>query len=94
MVAGQVDLGVIEIPTDRVAGTKTIGRRSSFAADFMPLLDHDTEFATKWMDLCQAHLEEGVRDPIRCYEYMGRFYVETSGSASSKATAPPPSLPT
>ena len=76
MVAGQVDLGVIEIPTDRVTGTKTTGRRSSFAADFMPLLDHDTEFATKWMDLCQAHLEEGVRDPIRCYEYMGRFYVQ------------------
>ena len=76
MVAGQVDLGVIEIPAERVAGTKTAGRRSSFAADFMPLLDHDTEFATKWMDLCQAHLEEGIRDPVRCYEYMGRFYVQ------------------
>lgn len=76
MVAGQVDLGIIEIPTDQVIGTKTAGRRLTFAADFMPLMDADTEFAAKWMDLCQAHLsDEGIRDPIRCYEYLGRFYV-------------------
>ena len=23
-----------------------------------------------------AHLDEGIRDPIRCFEYMGRFYVQ------------------
>ena len=29
------------------------------------------------MALCAAHLgDEGIRDPIRCYEYMGRFYVQ------------------
>ncbi len=77
MVAGQMDLGVLEIPTDQITGTKTAGRRSAFAADFMPLLDADTEFGGKWMDLCQAHLgDEGIRDPIRCYEYLGRFYVQ------------------
>ena len=69
MVAGRVDLGLIEIPTDQIVGTKSSGRKSVFAANFMPLLGEDTEFAAKWMELCQAHLgDEGSRDPIRCYE--------------------------
>lgn len=77
MTVGQVELGLAEIPLDQVVGTKTEGRRTSFSADFMPLLDVDTEFATKWIDLCEAHLgDEGIRDPVTCYEYLGRFYVQ------------------
>ena len=77
MIAGRVDLGVIEIPTEQIVGTKTAGRRVAFAANFMPLLAANTEFAAKWMKLCDAHLgDEGIRDPIRCYEYLGRFYVQ------------------
>ena len=77
MVSGYAELGVIEIPTEQIVGTKTAGRRSAFASNFMPLLDIDTEFAAKWMALCAAHLgDEGIRDPIRCYEYLGRFYVQ------------------
>ncbi len=77
MTVGQVDMGVLEIPTEQVVGTKSLGRRSAFAADFMPLMGADTEFASKWVDLCAAHLDsEGIRDPIRCYEYLGRFYVQ------------------
>ena len=77
MIAGRVDLGVIEIPTEKIVGTKTSGRKNAFSANFMPLLPEDTEFALKWIDLCVAHLsDEGIRDPIRCYEYMGRFYVQ------------------
>ena len=77
MVAGNVDLGVINIPSDQIVGTKGEGRRTAFAADFMPLLAPDSEFAMKWTELCAAHLsDEGIRDPIRCYEYMGRFYVQ------------------
>ena len=77
MTAGRVDLGVIEVPIDRIVGTKDEGRRRAFAPDFMPLLPADSEFATKWIDLCAAHLsDEGIRDPIRCFEYMGRFYVQ------------------
>ena len=77
MVAGQVDLGVIDIPSDQIVGTKTVGRRTAFAANFMPLLEADSEFAFKWIELCAAHLsDEGIRDPVRCYEYMGRFYVQ------------------
>ena len=77
MVAGQVNLGVLEIPMDQIVGTKTQGRRNAFSADFMPLMPLSTEFAGKWMNLCEAHLsDEGIRDPIRCYEYLGRFYVQ------------------
>ncbi len=77
MVAGRVDLGVVNIPMDKIVGTRTLGRRSAFAADFMPLLDVNTEFGMKWVSLCQDHLgDEGIRDPIRCYEYLGRFYVQ------------------
>lgn len=73
----QVDMGLLEIPAERIIGTKSKGRRDAFAADFMPLLDKDTEFASKWIALCEAHLgNEGIRDPIRCFEYLGRFYVQ------------------
>ena len=84
LVAGRVDMGVLEIPTEQIVGTKTTGRRSAFAANFMPLLDADSEFAFKWRELCAAHLgDEGIRDPIRCYEYMGRFYVQEGNKRAS-----------
>lgn len=77
MVAGRVDMGVIDIPADQIVGTKSAGRRLAFAADFMPLLSADSEFGMKWIELCAAHLsDEGIRDAIRCFEYMGRFYVQ------------------
>ena len=77
MIAGRVDLGIIEVPTECIVGTKTSGRKNAFAANFMPLLPEDSEFAAKWVGLCAAHLgDEGIRDPIRCYEYLGRFYVQ------------------
>ena len=71
----QTDLGTVEIPMERIAGTKSGGRKTAFAADFMPLMDADTEFAAKWTELCVHLAEEGIRDPIQCCEYLGRFYV-------------------
>ena len=72
-----VRVGLVEIPANRIVGTKTAGRISVFSPGFMPLLSRDTEFATKWIDLCVANLsEEGIRDPIVCYEYYGNFYVQ------------------
>lgn len=75
--AGEVNLGMIEIPMDKVVGTKTKGRTNAFAANFMPLLAVDSEFGFKWRSLCEAHLSDaGIRDPISCYEFLGRFYVQ------------------
>jgi len=76
-VSGQEELGVIEIPADKIVGTKTRGRSDAFASNFMPLLPEKSEFCMKWQTLCQYHLgESGIRDPIFCYEFLGRFYVQ------------------
>lgn len=74
--AAMVDLGIVQIPAEHIVGTKTRGRMNAFSANFMPMLEEGTEFADKWKRLCNAHLTEGIRDPIKAYEYMNRFYVE------------------
>ena len=69
------NMGLMQIPLDFVVGTATKGRTYSFAANFMPILDADTEFACKWIALSDAQVNEGIRDPIVAYEYMNRYYV-------------------
>ena len=68
-------LGLVKIPLDQIVGTKTAGRKSSFASNFMPLMPENSEFARKWASVVQYHLDQGVGDPIEAYEYMNRFYV-------------------
>ena len=70
-----VALGLQQVPTEFIVGTKSAMRTTAFARNFMPLLSEDTEFASKWIQLCQSHLEEGIRDPVQLYEYMNRYYV-------------------
>lgn len=69
-------LGLMEIPVDDIAGTKTHGRQESFASNFMPLLPPKSEFSVKWSALYDSAVQEGIRDAILVYEYMGRFYVQ------------------
>ena len=68
-------LGLVDIPLDQIVGTKSMGRTNAFASNFMPLMDEETEFASKWMNLYRAHMDEGIRDPIVAYEFMNHFYV-------------------
>ena len=71
------ELGLVEIPANRIIGVKSSGRITAFTASFRPLLSVDTEFGTKWCSLCRDHLSDaGIRDPILCYEYLGDFYVQ------------------
>ena len=71
------DIGLMEIPSERIVGTRSAGRITTFSPSFLPLAKPGTEFAMKWTNLCMAHLGEvGIRDPITCYEYLGNFYVE------------------
>ncbi len=72
----EVPLGIVQIPIDQIVGTKNGGRSSAFAGNFMPILDDHSEFALKWAKLNEAHINEGIRDPIKAYEYMNKFYVE------------------
>ena len=70
------EVGLVEIPVSRVVGTKSAGRITAFSATFLPLLNEDSEFGIKWRNLCDAHMsDEGIREPILCYEYLGNFYI-------------------
>ena len=69
-------LGLVQIPIEQILGTKTVARSSSFAGNFMPILRESTEFAAKWAELSTRHVEEGIREPIKAYEYMNQFYIE------------------
>ena len=68
-------VGLKEVPLNQVAGTKTRGRQEAFADNFMPILAEKSEFAMKWDKLFDAQMEEGIRDPVKVYEYMWKFYV-------------------
>jgi len=79
-----LDVGLVEIPTHLIVGTKSSGRITAFTASFLPLLGMDTEFAYKWVNLCAAHLsDEGIRDPIVCFEYLGKFYIQEGNKRAS-----------
>jgi basic membrane lipoprotein Med (substrate-binding protein (PBP1-ABC) superfamily) len=69
------NLGIVQIPSELMIGTSTSGRKTAFAPNFMPLLPLDTEFSAKWISLCRAHEAEGIREPVKVYEYMNHFYV-------------------
>ena len=71
----EVPLGLVQIPSDQIVGTRTDGRSNAFASNFMPILKQNSEFARKWATLSTSHLEEGIREPIKAYEYMNKFYV-------------------
>lgn len=71
------EVGVLEIPTEKIVGTKSAGRIAAFTPSFRPLLEDKSEFGSKWINLCDAHLSDvGIREPIVCYEYLGNFYVQ------------------
>jgi len=72
-----LDVGLVEIPSERIIGVKSAGRVTAFTASFLPLLEPKSEFGTKWVNLCMAHLgDTGITEPILCYEYLGAFYVQ------------------
>lgn len=70
-------LPVMDIPMDRIRGTVSAGRITAFTPSFRPLLEPNSEFGAKWINLCAAHLSsEGIREPIVCMEYLGDFYIQ------------------
>ena len=71
-----IPLGLVQIPIEQIVGTKSAGRSNAFSKGFYPLLKSGSEFATKWVDLYKAHLEEGIREPVKAYEYRNQFYIE------------------
>lgn len=74
-VAAEYSLGIIDIPINKIVGTYTHARSISFAHNFMPIMPLKSEFASKWIHLYQYHIEQGIADPIKVYEYLNRFFV-------------------
>ncbi len=74
-ILSEEPLGLVSIPLEQIVGTKTVGRKTSFASNYMPLMPENSEFARKWTGVVAYHLDQGVGDPIVAYEYMNRFYV-------------------
>ncbi|MBQ3841252.1 MAG: BMP family ABC transporter substrate-binding protein [Ruminiclostridium sp.] len=74
--AGEVHLGLQELPLSRIIGNKEAGRNNSFANNFMPLFDETSEFGLKWSALYDSYKTEGIRDAIKVYEYMHNYYVQ------------------
>ena len=66
--AGEVRLGLLELPLSRIRGNKEMGRNNAFAADFMPILGVSSEFGLKWAALYDSYVNEGIRDAILVYE--------------------------
>ncbi len=74
--AGEVRLGLLELPLSRIRGNKEMGRNNAFACDFMPILGASSEFGIKWASLYDSYVNEGIRDAILVYEYMNQYYVQ------------------
>lgn len=72
----EIPLGLVQIPIERIVGTKTNGRSNAFSGNFMPILEEGTEFSEKWINVSKYQTSEGIQDPIKAYEYMNQFYVE------------------
>lgn len=75
-IVSEVSLGLMDVPLEKIVGTKTAGRTQSFANNFMPLLAEKTEFGAKWAYLYDHQIDEGIHDPILAYEFMNRYYVQ------------------
>lgn len=71
-----ISIGLVDIPMELIVGTYNGGRKNAFAGNFMPLMEQKTEFSGKWISVYEYQMNEGIDDPILCYEYLGKFYVQ------------------
>ena len=71
----QIALGIHEIPMKLIVGTYNAARSRDFSGNFMPLLSKHSELATKWQYLYTHQINDGICDPIKAIEYLGKLYV-------------------
>ena len=76
-VANTVELGTIEIPVDQIVGIAALEEKNLYSPDFLPAASATSPYAEQWCQLYLDYLsDEGWHEPIRCFEFLGRFYVE------------------
>ena len=75
-IVDKVDLGEVNIPVSQIVGVVSNEDQECYSADFLPLPSVQSGFAEKWTRIYMEHLtDRGLEEPIRCYEYLGKFYV-------------------
>ena len=76
-LADNVELGTIEIPVDAIVGTANFDENDLYSPNFHPIASINSPYASEW---CQIYLDyltdKGWDNPIRCFEFLGRFYVQ------------------
>lgn len=75
-LGNRIDLGILEIPTEKIVGVAWNTDRALYTHDFLPLPDPDSEYAQTWCKLYQYYLNDIELDSlVDCYEYLGYFFV-------------------
>lgn len=82
---GETHVGLAEIDLGLISGTRTRGRQNMFARNWMPIAETNSEFASKWVALHDSAVAEGIREPIKAFEYLQHFYVQEGNKRVSVA---------
>ena len=71
-----IELGTMDIPTNRIVGITAEEKQNKYSYDFLPLSRPNGDFASKWCKLYWYFFSnKAARCPVTCYEYMGEFYI-------------------
>lgn len=74
-IVASINLGTFEIPLKKIIGTYSHFRSICFSKNFNPIMEEQSEFRGKWIQVYNYHVKEGISDPIKVYEYYNYYYV-------------------
>ena len=77
MVSHREDLGELVIPVNLIVGVaRTSDQVNHYTSEFLPIPAPNSRFAEHWMRIYEVfYLHEVNSNVIKCYEYLGKFYV-------------------
>lgn len=77
LISYRLDLGILDIPVSLIVGVAEANENTAlYTKEFFPLSLPKSEFADQWRDINKQYFcEKGLRGEIRCFEYLGKFYV-------------------
>lgn len=77
MVSHREDLGELVIPVNLIVGVaRTSDQVNHYTSEFLPIPAPNSKFAENWMRIYEVFcLHEVDLNAIKCYEYLGKFYV-------------------
>lgn len=77
LISYRLDLGILDIPVSLIVGVAEANENTAlYTKEFFPLSLPKSEFADQWREINKQYFcEKGLRGEIRCFEYLGKFYV-------------------